>query len=321
MANVASSPVIAITGSAGYIGSLLLQKLENEESVGRLIAIDVKPLSMPLHNITVHRLDITESLDPVFHDHRINTVVHLAYNLRESRSPAEAAAIQHNNLQGLANLLRGCRTGRVRNIIYLSSHTVYGAYGDNPVPVTEEAPMRPLSGFQYGQTKARSEEMLQSFIQEYPDVGVTVLRCCMVMGPGGENYVARSFQQPALLKIWGHDPPLQFVHESDLARLLASLALDPRPGLFNVAGESVMRYSRLAQLLGRKLISLPPVVAYPLVQFTWKMGLQKSAPAVGLDLIRYPIVLSTGKLKQSTGFRFQYTAEEAVNSFVSSNLP
>ena len=82
-----------------------------------------------------------------------------------------------------------------------------------------------------------------------------------------------------------------------------------------------LQHRRLAQLLGQKLISLPPMVAYPLVQFTWKMGLQKSASAVGLDLIRYPIVLSTGKLKQSTGFRFQYTAEEAVNAFVSSNLP
>ena len=189
-----------------------------------------------------------------------------------------------------------------------------------PGPITEDAPLRPLAGFQYSRSKVLSEEMLQRFTHENPDIEVTVLRCCMVMGPGGTNYVTNAFQKPLLIRVAGYDPPLQFIHEYDMDRLLALFSLEPRPGVFNVAGEGVVRYSRLAQILERRLLSLPPVIAYPLVQLSWKLRLQRDAPADGLDLIRYPIVLSTGKLKQATGFRFQYTAEEAVSSYAVSNL-
>ena len=40
-------------------------------------------------------------------------------------------------------MLKASKSTKVRNLIYLSSHTVYGANKDNPVPITEEAPVRP----------------------------------------------------------------------------------------------------------------------------------------------------------------------------------
>ena len=317
---VEGAPVIAVTGSAGYVGSRLLQELENEESLGGLIAIDLKSLSMPIHNISAYRMDITQPLDSVFHDHRIDTMVHLAFDLRGSRNRQEAQAIQQNNLRGLENLLRNCRAAHIKNFVYLSSHTVYGAYRDNPLPITEEAPLRPLAGFHYSENKFLCEEMVQSFAAENPRIRVTTLRCCIVIGHGSNNVVAKALLKPILLGVMGSDPPLQFVHEDDLARLLALFSLEPYPGVFNVAGKGVIRYSSLARNLERRLIFLPPAIVYPLVQASWNLGLQKEAPAAGVNLIRYPILLSTGKLKRTTGFRFRYTAEEAVNSYAASNL-
>lgn len=320
MVNLVSSRVIAVTGSAGYIGTQLLQELENEPSLSGLIAVDIKPLAMPIHKINSYRMDITGPLNTVFHNRHINTVVHLAFDLREGRNQQEVAAIQKNNLLGLENLLHACRAGRINHFVYLSSHTVYGAFPDNPVPITEDTPLRPLPGFQYSESKVRSEQILQRFSQENPDITVTVLRCCMVIGPSGTNYVTNSFKKPLLIQVLGYDPPLQFIHEKDLARLLAIFSLDPKPGVFNVAAEGVIRYSQLAHILGRKLLSLPSALAYPLVQYSWKLKLQRTSSSVGLDLIRYPIVLSTGKLKRTTPVRFQYTAKEAVNSYSVSSL-
>jgi len=319
MVDAVSSPVVAVTGSAGYIGTRLLQQLEDADRVAKLVAIDVKPLAMPFHNIDAYRLDITQPIDAVFHDHRVSTVVHLAFDMRPGRNAQEAQAIHRNNVQGLENLLRACRAGKVANLVYLSSHTVYGAYADNPVPIPEEAALRPLPGFQYSQTKIECEVLLRRFAQENPSTGITVLRSSMVMGPGGIGYVARGFQKPFLIRVLGHDPPLQFTHEQDLARLLAQFSLEPRPGVFNVAGEGVVHYSRLAKILEKRLVALPPVIAYPLVQLAWKLGFQTDAPAVGLDLVRYPMVLSTEKLRRETYFQFYYTAEEAVSSYVASN--
>ena len=309
-------PVVAVTGAAGYIGSRLLQELEKDENVERTVAIDTSPLRVPFHNVASERLDVTQPLDDTFRDHRVNTVVHLAFILKPGHKRREADRVREANLRSVHSALRACHAAKASNFIYLSSHTIYGAHVDNPVPITEQAPLRPSRSFQYSRDKALCEGVVREFARENPQVDVTILRSCVVMGPGADNFVTRAFFKPVLLGVMGYDPPLQFVHEDDLAKILHLLIMEPCPGTFNVAGEGVIRYSRVAGLARSKLIFLPPMMAYPLTQMAWNLGIQKDAPAVGLDFIRYPIVISTGKLKKETGFRFFYTSEDALMAYL-----
>ena len=320
MVNATSASVVAVTGSAGYIGFRLLRELESMQSLTKLVAIDLKPLPKPLHNIHTHRVDIKRPLSRVFQMDSIDTMVHLAFDLREGRNVREAEDIESDNLFGLKNVLRECRRARVKNFIYLSSHTVYGAYPDNPVPITEESKPRPMEGFQYSRSKDLSEKMLQEFADENPDMNVTVLRCCVVLGPGGTNHVTQAFQKPFLLKVAGYDPPMQFIHTTDLARILAIMSVEPKPGIFNLASDGTVRYSEMAKIMGRRLVSLPSPMAYRLVQLSWNLGIQKEASSVGLNFIRYPIIMATGKIKEATGYRFYYSAREAVTAYAASNL-
>ena len=315
-----SASVVAVTGASGFIGFRFLQELEAMDTLDKLVAIDRKPLPKPLHNVRAHRLDVSRPLAQVFQRDSVDTVVHLAFNLQEGRNPSEAEAIQKDNLLGLENLLRECRRARVKGVIYLSSHTVYGAHVDNPIPITEEREPRPLLRFQYGQTKFLSEKLLLSFAEENPRIAVTILRCCMVMGPEGSSRVTQGFDKPLLLKIAGADPPLQFIHSVDLARILAILSINPRPGIFNVAGKGVLRYSEMAKIMGKRLITLPSSFAFPLVDATWNFGVQKEASSDGLNFVRHPVIIATGKLKRATGYKFRYTAREVVTAFAASNL-
>ncbi len=312
--------VVGVTGAAGFIGFRFLQELESMNTLEKLVAVDRKPLPRPLHNIRTHRLDLSQPLDRVFQRDYVDSVVHLAFNLKEGRTPSEAEAIQRDNLLSLQNLLQASLRARVGSIIYLSSHTVYGAYADNPIPITEEAIPRPLPNFQYGQTKFKSEQLLQSFAEENPNVTVTILRCCMVMGPDGGSRVTQGLDQPVLLKIAGSDPPLQFIHNTDLARILAILSINPQPGIFNLAGNGVVKYSELARIMGKRIVSLPSSLAFPVVNATWKFGVQKESSSDALDFVRHPVVVATGKLKQATGYKFRYTAREAITSYASSNI-
>ncbi len=312
--------VVAITGASGYIGARLLQELEKHEELGKMVAIDVKPLPLPVHNISAHRLDVTQPLDELFRNHHVTTVVHLVHVLRPGRGQAEVESIRNTNVTALHNVLKACHAARVRSFVYLSSHTVYGAHRDNPVPITEGVPLRPMNDFQYSYDKAMCERIIQEFTAENPNMTVTVLRSCVVMGPNANNYVTRAFFKPVLLGVSGYDPPLQFVHEDDMAQILCTFAMEPQPGVFNVAGDRVIHYSQMAQLAHRRLIFLPSVMAYPLAQLTWNMGVQKDSPSVGLDFVRYPLVLSTGKLKSAIGFHFYYTSEETVSAFIASNM-
>ena len=310
------TPVVAVTGAWGYIGCRLLQELEAEERLGKIVAIDTKHLPIPFHNVVSEHLDVTQPLDDTFRDHGVDTVVHLAFILRPGRNPRDVKRVRGVNQNGVKSVLRACGAAKVSNFIYLSSHTIYGAHRDNPVPITEEAPLRPSLAFQYSYDKALCEGLVRDFAKENPNVSVTVLRSCVVMGPTADNFITRAFFKPVLLGVMGYDPPLQFVHEDDLAKLLHLLTMESHPGIFNVAGEGVVHYTQMARLTRRKLLFLPSALAFPLTQLSWNLGLQKDSPAAGLDFIRYPLVLSTGRLKKETGFRFFYTSEEALMAYL-----
>ena len=76
---------VAVTGASGYIGSQLLNQLEDMDSIARIVGIDSKPLPLPIHNIRVYRQDLTKPLGNILQSNRINSVVHLAFDFRVPR--------------------------------------------------------------------------------------------------------------------------------------------------------------------------------------------------------------------------------------------
>ena len=315
-----SNRVVAVTGAAGYVGSRLLYKLEETGEQRKLVAFDTKPLAFPIHNVAAYRKDVAQSIEDTLVHHRATTLVHLAFDARRGRNRREVADIRQSNLDVLQSVLESCARARVRHFLYLSSHTVYGAYGDNPVPLADDAPFRPLPDFSYGYDKYLSEQLIQAFGEQHSDIKITILRSCIVLGPNGENTIAKAFFRPVLMGVLDYNPPLQFVYEDDLARVLAIMIKEELPGVFNVAGEGVVFYREMARVIKSKLLSLPAIFAYPLLQLAWNLGIQRESPASGLDLIRYPIVLDTSKLRRATGYRFWHTSLETLVSFANSCL-
>jgi len=311
---------VAITGASGYVGARLLRKLEDEEDISKLVAIDTLPPAVPIRNMAAYRTNVTEPIDDALTQHNVSTVVHLAFIARRGRNRQEVDSIRETNLAALGSVLESSARAGVNHIVYLSSHTVYGAHADNPVPLTDEAPLRPIPDFPYGYDKFLSEQMLQEFQETHPDIAVTILRSCMVLGPSAGNYITKAFFRPWLLGVLDYDPPLQFVYEDDLARILTIVIQRRLPGVFNVAGDGVVFYTEFAQMIKSRLINLPSFLAYGLAQLSWNLHIQRESTSCGLDLVRYPMVLSTGKLHQATGYRFWHTSMETLSAFANSGL-
>jgi len=311
---------VAITGASGYVGARLLRKLEDEEDFSKLVAIDTLPPAVPIRNMAAYRTNVTEPIDDALTQHNVSTVVHLAFIARRGRNRQEVDSIRETNLAALGSVLESSARAGVNHIVYLSSHTVYGAHADNPVPLTDEAPLRPMPDFPYGYDKFLSEQMLQEFQETHPDIAVTILRSCMVLGPSAGNYITKAFFRPWLLGVLDYDPPLQFVYEDDLARILTIVIQRRLPGVFNVAGDGVVFYTEFAQMIKSRLINLPSFLAYGLAQLSWNLHIQRESTSCGLDLVRYPMVLSTGKLHQATGYRFWHTSMETLSAFANSGL-
>jgi UDP-glucose 4-epimerase len=160
--------------------------------------------------------------------------------------------------------------------------------------------------------------VLQEFALAQSDIKITTLRSCIVLGHGADNLTTQSFFRSWMFGVMDYNPPMQFVYDDDLARVMSIIIQQEIPGTFNVAGDGVVHYREMAKIIQSKLISLPPFLAYPLVRLCWGLRLQREATAARLDEVRWPILMSTGKLHKATGYRFWHTALESLTAFANS---
>ena len=214
-------------------------------------------------------------------------------------------------------MLRACASAAVGRVVLMSSATVYGPRPDNPYELTEDAPLHPPAGFAYAEDKAACEALFRTFAEQRPEACVSILRGCVVMGPNAANFITAALDKPLLIGVCGDDPAMQFVHEDDLAEVLVRFATEPHPGVYNVAGPRSVRWSKVASLAGKRLIRLPPRLAYGLTGIAWRARAQSDAPAVGLDFIRWPWTVSTVKLTVETGYVCKHTSREALDAYLS----
>ena len=310
---------IAVTGAAGYIAGSLIRSLVRDSSVERVLATDIREPGSPFGPKAVFvRHDVTEPMDDILSEHGVNAVVHLAFVLQTGHDRHAARRV---NVDGAATVVKSCVEAGVRRLLYLGSTTVYGAHADNPALLTEDSPVRPVAGFQYGEDKADVERLFSRLEAEYRGLSLTVLRVCPVVGPNADNFIARAFSKPLLVAVGDHDPEMQLLHEDDLVELMRLCLRRDSPGVFNVAGRSTVRWSEMARIMGRRLVRLPAWTLYPLTEIAWRLRLQRDSPACGLDFIRHPWTADTGKLADELGFEPRHSSTEAWLAFARRREP
>ena len=267
--------IVAVTGASGYVGTKLLARLERESGVRKMVAFDVNPLPLPVHNISFYRKNVSESIEDELNEQGATALVHLAFNAHRGANRREVTAIHDENVETLRSVMASCVNSRITHLIYLSSHSVYGAPGDNPVPIPDDAPMRPTADYPYAYDKQQCEMVLQEFAQAQNDIKITTLRSCIVLGNGADNQTTKSFFRSWMLGVMDYNPPMQFVYDDDLARVISIIIQREIPGTFNVAGDGVVHYREMAKIIKSKLINLPPFMAYPLVRLCWGLRLRR----------------------------------------------
>lgn len=304
---------VAVTGAAGFIGSKLVERLAQSDHVDSVIALDCLPIDISSPKVITFRKDIRESAADILRKHQVDTVVHLAFLLRPGHDRKAAHGV---NVGGTAQVIDDCRALGIKHLVYLSSTTVYGARFGTEQPYTEESPVSPVRGFQYAENKAAAELRLRTFAMDNPGSRVTILRGCTVMAPWCENFVTDVFFRLASVRILGADPQMQFIHLDDLLDAFELCLLKPVSGVFNVTGEGTVAYSEIANIAGRRAITLPAPLLSLITWVTWMLRLQSDSPACGIEYARWTWVASNEKLKQETGFLPKHSSREALMSSV-----
>ncbi len=238
-ANVsATPPTVAITGVSGALGRRLVSQFA-ESSQWRVVGLDPEPfpagVAKPRY-FTVHRVDVaTTDLARLLGG--VSVVVHLA-----TGDPGAATAVD-DEVRLIRRTLAAASEAGVTRLVVLSSATVYGAWVDNPVPLTEEARLRPQPGFGFADQKRALEREVDRWLDDHPTSRAVVLRPCVALGhPDARAWLAKALRPPLSARLSHEIAPQQYVHVDDLAsavRVAFEALVDGR--IDGVAGRATER--------------------------------------------------------------------------------
>ena len=211
---------------------------------------------------------------------------------------------------GAAELLTDVDTLRADHVVFLSSAIVYGAIANNPVPITEDAVLRPDPDFVYARQLASAEELVESWRCERQVRRVAVLRPAVPVVADGTSSLARALTAGFGQRFGEADPSAQFVHHDDIASAVA-LAVDRRlDGVYNVAPDGSIPGDRVRALSGQRWrLPLPDRVGEVVGALRWRF--QRGPIPPGLrSYTREPWIVANDKLR-SHGWVPTVTNEQA----------
>jgi nucleoside-diphosphate-sugar epimerase len=307
---------VAVTGAAGLVGRHLLPVLAAHPDVERVLGLDVREPERRPRSVEFARVDIAGTeLKPLLEG--IDVVVHLAGVVDPVPDVALMARV---NVEGTRHVLDAAASVGARRVVRISSATVYGAWPNNPMPLTEDAALRPNPDFSPAVQGAEVERLLAEWRGSHPEVTVTTLRSAPVVGPGAERLPARILLGRPPLRVRGADAPVQVVHVDDLASALALVATHDLPGVFNVAADGWLDADAARELIPRPAApALPAEVLERWLRRTWDLGIG-DVPAGVVPYLAHPWVIDNARLR-AAGWTPTHTNADAIAEAVAALPP
>jgi UDP-glucose 4-epimerase len=298
-----------ITGGSGYIGSRLTDLLVERDDT-EVVNVDIRPPAVPRSRTRFIKKDVRDrGMRELFERERPDAVVHLAFVLNPIR---DEHAMYDIDVNGTFNVLEAASAAGVQQLLVASSTTAYGAFPDNPVPLTEEHPVRGLPAYEYARDKTEIDRLCQLWAAQHPDRTMTIVRPTIVFGPNVDNYIVRFWlTSPFFPLLDGNDPDWQFVHEEDVVYAISRLLAEGRGGIFNLTADGTIRLSEAARIAGVKARKMPLRVYRAIAATAWRLRLPNAeAPPGQIDFLLYPWIAANDKIKSELDWTPRYTSRE-----------
>lgn len=296
---------IAVTGASGAVGSRVVERLVHSDGIDRVVAIDRAQPRGAAKRRTVrpavghHAIDLMTAGPDVYEG--CDSVVHLAEDGARRRDESLAGRVFERVLADAAEA--GCR-----HVALLSSALAYGAYPENPVPITEGRSLNPVPELSHAVIKAGLEERAREW-QTRTGGAVAVLRPTATLSEGDSSWIGAALRAATTVRSDQVDPPVQFLHHDDLAAAVALVAEERLDGAFNVAPDGWIGAEAFRALRGETSVRLPeqfadlPLrVAKAVADRTLLEGLE--------PYVRHPWVVSNERLRRA-GWQPMFSNEEA----------
>lgn len=197
----------------------------------------------------------------------------------------------------------------IRHLVIVSSAMVYGAWPNNPVPLTETAPLRPPDAYGPVIEIALEEERVQRWATR-SGCTVCVLRPALTMAAEGTPATVRALAAGVGRRAGEEDPPAQFLHLDDLVSAVLTVVEARAEGVYNVAPDGWISGEVMRGLTASPArLRLPGWIADTIGSFRWMLQGGPLPPGLR-DYTRWPWVVSNDALK-SLGWSPTFTNEQA----------
>ena len=274
---------VLITGIAGSGGSYLAEHIARchpaveVHGLARWHSAAQSGRDLP-QGVVRHECDLLDcgSVLAAFRAARPDAVFHLAAHANVRASFDTPAAVMHNNVMGTVHLLDAARLSGLDPVIQLcSTSEVYGQVRAEDVPITEEAPLRPVSP--YAASKTAQDLLGWSYFKSF---GQRIIRTRMFtyLNPRRTDLFATSFARQVarielgLQKVLVHgnlDSVRTFIDVRDAVRAYWDAVVFCEFGeAYNIGGRVTMSVgdclARLERLSGRRIPKrLDPALVRP----------------------------------------------------------
>lgn len=251
---------VLITGITGFAGSHLAERLVERGDDVHGIAHEPPPfayLARVASRVTIHAGDLTDptTMRRVIDAARPDVVYHLAGQAVPTLATGDPLAAIRINVIGTGNVTAAIADTGV-HLVAASSADVYGI-PDDPVPVTEDAPLHPTNV--YAATKVAAESVLRAHGHR---ARVTILRPSNQIGPRQHPRLAASeFAKriaeaeagvaEAVIQHGQLDPQREFLDVRDMAAAYQRAADldDPDPATYNVGSGHAVSVGAILDVL------------------------------------------------------------------------
>lgn len=317
--------VVVVTGAAGALGTRVVALAAADPEVTNVVAIDREAVPSELGSlpgVDVRRVDLRD-LDLRATFCGATSVLHLARSGPLAASEPVSATAGGRGAPAVHGLADAALAARVldaaaaagaRHVLLLSDATAYGAWANNPVPLTEDAALRPNPGALRAIACAEIERSAAQWRETHPGMAVTLVRPAPVVGDRWRSRLAAALRR-GVVPVGESEPVGQFLDIDDLASAVDLARRSSLDGPRNVAPDGWADAPTIRALSEAPLrFRLPGSIAVGVRRAGFRRGVSATPPEL-LAYLAHPWVIGNDRLR-SEGWEPRRTNEEALAAAV-----